>query len=121
MRRAVIVAAFSAALFVSSAFGDGAKPSFVCKPMGGMFHCVAKNIDGLHPKWTLLKRGGDYIAWGPEFKAKAPKRWSRIQMFVQTDENKAWLVDGGEVRMWRGEAKLRCRPEANCFMSKGPK
>jgi hypothetical protein len=107
---------------VSEAKAQG-NPSFTCNPVGRMFRCTALNVDGLWPRWELKGRKG-YVAWGPEFEYYAPPRWSRIQMFVQTDEKKAWLVDGGEVRLVRGEAKLRCRPEANCFVRivpKGPK
>jgi hypothetical protein len=119
MRRAVAVAAIIAAFFVSSAFGDGAKPSFACKAAGRMFRCTASNVDGLHPQWTLRKRGGDFTAWGQSFAYYAPKRWSPIEMYVQTDEKEAWLVRGGEVKLWRGKAVFRCIPNAAC--GKGPK
>jgi mannose-6-phosphate isomerase-like protein (cupin superfamily) len=118
MRRAVIVAAIFAAFVVSEVRAQGT-PAFTCRPEGRMFRCTAKNVDALHPQWFLRKRGGDYIAWGPTFTAYAPKAWAKIQMLVQTDVDEAWLVEGGEVRLWRGKAQFRCRPEANCFM--GPK
>lgn len=93
-------------------------PAFKCDAAGEMFHCKAKNIDGLWPRWELK---GRYVAWGlsgdpdvADFKAYAPKKWTGIEMFVQTDENEAWLVRGGEVKLWRGKAVFRCIANAAC-------
>lgn len=113
MRKAVALAALVAAFFVSDVRAQG-KPSFTCKAAGRMFRCTASNIDGLHPKWTLRKRGGDYIAWGQELSYYAPKRWSPIEMYVETDIDEAWLVRGGEVKLQDGRAVFRCIANAAC-------
>jgi hypothetical protein len=118
MRRAVAVAAIIAAFFVSEVKAQG-KPSFTCKAAGRMFRCTASNVDGLHPQWTLRKRGGDYTAWGQSFAYYAPKHWSPIEMYVETDVDEAWLVRGGEVRLQDGRAVFRCIPNAAC--GRGPK
>lgn len=95
-------------LSVPASASDAPAPSFTCKSFGKFFVCTAANVDDLWPHWTLFKRGGNFEAYGPEFRANAPKAWSLIVMEV-SDGEVTWSLKA-YVRNVKGRAKL-CREE----------
>lgn len=80
-------------------------PSFTCASFGKFFVCKAANVEGMWPHWTLLKRGGNFEAYGPEFRANAPTKWSVIQMDV-SDGEFDWTLKA-EVRRIKNKAYFR--------------
>lgn len=93
------------ALLLLLASAELPPPSFSCASTGKLFTCKAANVDDLWPHWTLYKRGGNYEAYGPEFRANAPKNWSVIQMDVSDGESK-WSLKA-QVRRIKNKAYFR--------------